>query len=198
MLVTNERHNWKYLKLCRVYHSMMERCYSIKHHAYNRYGGRGIIVCDEWSNGEKFGRSTKGWLAFKEWALSHGYKDGLTIDRINNNKGYSPDNCRWVDRIVQANNTRRNVYLTINGETKTATEFARQYHVKPVLLLERVRKGMPLDKVVKSSRLNGKKVLYKGEYKLVADWCRELHLPYANTLLRLRRGWSVEKAFETK
>jgi hypothetical protein len=57
---------------------------------------------------------------------------------------------------------------------------------------------MPLDKVVKSSRLNGKKVLYKGEYKLVADWCRELHLPYANTLLRLRRGWSVEKAFETK
>jgi hypothetical protein len=73
MLVTNERHNWKYLKLCRVYHSMMERCYSIKHHAYNRYGGRGIIVCDEWSNGEKFGRSTKGWLAFKEWALSHGF-----------------------------------------------------------------------------------------------------------------------------
>ena len=65
-------------------------------------------MCDEWANDFKI---------FKEWSLANGYDDSLSIDRIDNDKGYSPDNCRWTTAKVQANNRRNNVYITINGET---------------------------------------------------------------------------------
>lgn len=78
------------------------------------YGGRGITVCDEWES---------SFPSFREWALSSGYKHGLTIDRIDNNKGYSPDNCRWVGAKEQALNRRSNRIATFNGETHTFYEW---------------------------------------------------------------------------
>lgn len=116
--------------LHRSYRAMKERCYNPNYHSYHRYGGRGIKVCDEWTSAEMItiGRyihnQTRGWLNFKEWALTHGYKEGLTLDRIDVNKGYSPDNCRWVTMKEQNRNKSTNVLITYKGETKTLEQWS--------------------------------------------------------------------------
>ena len=93
---------------------MMARCYKPDNNRYNIYGARGITVCDEWKNDR---------TAFYKWAFDNGYKDNLSIDRIDVNKGYSPENCRWATVKSQANNRTTNRLITINGETHTMTEW---------------------------------------------------------------------------
>lgn len=90
-------------KLQGVYYSMRARCYSPEHSGYQWYGGKGIQVCDEWSK----------LSAFINWALANGYEEGLQLDRIDANKDYSPDNCRWISRIENLRN--RDITLYING-----------------------------------------------------------------------------------
>lgn len=80
-----------------VYTAMKQRCFNPKNKSYKDYGGRGITVCDEWKNNFK---------AFYEWANKNGYKKGLAIDRIENDEGYSPDNCRWAEKAISHSNTR--------------------------------------------------------------------------------------------
>lgn len=96
------------------------------------YGGRGITICDEWRN---------DFYSFYSWSIENGYKDGLTIDRVDNNKGYCPENCRWADLETQANNTRRNHYITYNNETKTLTQWAKLLNVNVETLRYRVNHG---------------------------------------------------------
>lgn len=93
---------------------MIQRCTNPNIERYKCYGGRGITVCKEWKRFEEFER----------WAIDNGYNDNLSIDRIDVNKGYSPDNCRWATAKEQANNTTRNHYLTVRGETHTMSEWS--------------------------------------------------------------------------
>lgn len=116
--------------------AMMRRCYNKNAHNYVRYGGRGIEVCKEWHDP----------AVFISWARSTiGHKtNGMTLDRIDNNQGYSPDNCRWASSVAQARNRRNNSLETINGETKTITEWCEQYGISSETVRSRQRKGMSL------------------------------------------------------
>lgn len=108
-------------RLYSLWGSMVHRCENKKRDSYQRYGGRGITVCEEWHDAN----------LFMDWAENNGYKPGLQLDRIENDKGYSPDNCRWVTAKENARNTRRNRHLTINGEKKTVAEWCEIYDVSP-------------------------------------------------------------------
>lgn len=119
-------------KLYRVYHGMKSRCYYKKHDHFKRYGGRGIKICDEW---------LESFENFYKWAVKSGYKNDLTIDRINNDGDYSPDNCRWSTQSEQTRNTSRNVFLTYKNQTKTAVEWSEVLGVNESLITSRVRRG---------------------------------------------------------
>ena len=109
-------HGMTHTRLYQIYINMIQRCYNPKNKGYKNYHDRGIVVCGEWRNDSK---------SFLDWALKNGYNDTLTLDRIDSNKGYSPDNCRWVDRFVQNNNTRRNFLLLYNNKWLTIKQIAQ-------------------------------------------------------------------------
>lgn len=92
-----KRHGKSKTRLYRIWTHMKTRCYDEKAHDYERYGGRGIDICSEWRY---------QFPNFESWALENGYQDSLTIDRINNDKGYAPNNCRWTDKTTQVRNRR--------------------------------------------------------------------------------------------
>lgn len=130
----NKTHGMTNTRLYRIYHKMNLRCYSKANPAYPRYGGRGITICPEWL-GEH------GFENFAKWALESGYAENLSIDRKDNNKGYSPDNCRWATAKEQANNTRSTVFLTYKGETKPASEWSEITGIRQDTLTYRKRNG---------------------------------------------------------
>jgi hypothetical protein len=96
--IHKRKHGGTGTRLYNIWCGMKDRCYNPNAIPYSRYGGKGITICDEWVN---------DYDTFREWALTHGYKDTLTIDRINNNLGYSPVNCRWITKAEQNRNTSR-------------------------------------------------------------------------------------------
>lgn len=123
-----------------IWINMRRRCHDAKSDNYYRYGARGIHVCDKWFADFK---------AFYDWSMENGYKKGLTIDRIDNDKGYSPDNCRWVDYKTQARNKRNNHLLTYGGVTKTLQEWSYEYKIHHATLYQRITKlGWDIEKAL--------------------------------------------------
>lgn len=128
-------------KLYSVLRGMKRRCYDNKSKDYSSYGGRGIKVCKEWVGED-------GYINFKKWALENGYKEGLTIDRIDVNGNYEPSNCRWTTAIEQCNNRRNNVRLTYNGESKTIAEWSRELNIPSSTLYCRRSKGWNVENIL--------------------------------------------------
>lgn len=120
-----------YTRLYHIWQNMKSRCYYSKQEKYKRYGGRGIKVCEDWQD----------FTAFKEWAIKNGYSDNLSLDRINNDGDYEPQNCRWADMRTQQNNRRNNRFVTINGETRTISEWSRISGIKRSTLSSRIQRG---------------------------------------------------------
>ena len=114
---------------------MKRRCLNKNDARYKDYGGRGITVCKEWLE----------FLTFYNWASSAGYADGLSIDRIDNNKGYSPENCRWVTMSYQALNKRTNRNISFNGETKTIKEWSDIFGINYTTLKVRLDRGWDIE-----------------------------------------------------
>ena len=110
------KHGGRKTRLYRIWDNMKSRCSNPTKGNYKEYGGRGIKVCEEWLH---------DFAAFRDWALANGYDDALTIDRIDNDKGYSPDNCRWITQAEQNRNQRTNHMVTYHGETKAIREWAQ-------------------------------------------------------------------------
>lgn len=143
----NDRHRNK--KLYQAWQDMKQRCYNPKNEYYHRYGGRGITVCNEW---------LADYKPFYEWAMSHGYKEGLSIDRINNDAGYSPENCRWASPSEQTDNRAVTRKIIIDCTVYTRRDLAellgvnferiRRWHEKGVLenmFYEQLNIRQPMD-----------------------------------------------------
>lgn len=136
---TRYRHGYANTRLFEIWCRMRERCTNPAKDHYDRYGGRGIKVCNEWM---------KDFVPFKEWALANGYQDNLSIDRIDNDGDYSPDNCRWATQSEQCRNRSNTVKLTHNGETKPLADWSELYGVKYKLAHERYKKGWPFERIM--------------------------------------------------
>lgn len=127
----NTTHGQSKTRLYKIWCGMKKRCNNKNCEAYKMYGAAGINVCEEWET----------FLPFQEWALSHGYREDLTIDRIDYNKGYYPDNCRWTDYIEQARNRSSNKLITLNGETKTLIEWCEDFNINYNTAYSRISRG---------------------------------------------------------
>ena len=127
--------NSEFHRLYYIWKGMRSRCNNKKGQKYKDYGGRGISVCEEWNE----------YINFKNWALSNGYRNNLTIDRINVDGNYEPSNCRWSDSITQMNNMRTNTHIEYNNETYTIAELARKYNLKQGTLIKRLNLGWNID-----------------------------------------------------
>ena len=133
-------HDQTHTRLYRIWRCMRERCNNPASQEAERYGGRGIKVCKEWDDFEKF----------YEWAYANGYEEkakrgDCTLDRIDNDGDYEPSNCRWADMKVQGRNRRNNRMLTFGGETHCMTEWAEMLGIKPSTISTRLRRGWSVE-----------------------------------------------------
>lgn len=169
---------------------MISRCKYPSHPAYKNYGGRGITIYPEWMKFE----------IFLNWALKNGYRDGLTIDRIDNDQGYSPKNCRWITSKAQNYNRRSNHLLKYNGQTRTIAEWAALVSMKPGTLVLRLRRGWSVEKALETPINGTKKIIlleYKGERRTIQEWAARAGMKEVTLRARLNRGWAIERALET-
>lgn len=125
------KHGMTNTRMFHIWQGIIARCNNTNHKYYKDYGGRGIRVCDEWED---------GFIAFYNWSMANGYTEELTIDRINNDGNYTPDNCRWTDKVTQANNTRGNRQIEYKGETHTIAEWGRITGIKAYNIDNRLNK----------------------------------------------------------
>lgn len=131
--------------LNKTYRGIKERCYNQKCKGYQRYGKRGIVMCDEW---------LEDYTAFREWSINNGYKKGLSIDRINVNGNYEPSNCRWATFTQQARNRTNNRPMEAFGETKLVTEWFEDPRCCVTLesLWKRLERGWELERALTEKR----------------------------------------------
>ena len=152
-------------KLYRRYEYMKRRCYNKNNISYKNYGARGLTICKEWL-GEN------GFQNFLNWALSNGYSQELQIDRIDNDKGYNPDNCRWVDRKINMQNRRNSI--TINGEP--LNEIAQRMNVKYCTLQSRYKKYGSIEKPkIKCLECGKEFAIYRSNQKFCSPKCCKRH-----------------------
>ena len=130
----NKKHGMYGTKLYKTYYNMKNRCYNPNYYFFQHYGGKGIGLCTEWL-GEN------GFENFYEWSIHNGYSEELSIDRIDNAKDYSPDNCRWVSMKEQQNNRTNNHILTFHNEKHTMAEWAEILNISYSKLQASVSRG---------------------------------------------------------
>ena len=126
-------------RLYKIWYGIIRRTEDSKRKEYKDYGGRGIKMCAEWR---------ESYEVFRDWAQQNGYEDNLSIDRIDNDGGYSPLNCRWTDKYKQANNRANSCVLSFDGVSKTTSEWSHELGVPYSRLKKRVRLGWSAERVL--------------------------------------------------
>lgn len=135
----NLRHGMCNDRIYNIHQKMISRCYKTNEKSYKHYGGRGIEVCDEWRN---------SFILFADWARNNGYKDNLTLDRIDVNGDYTPENCRWVDIKTQQNNRRNNHVIPFHGEIHTISEWGEITGIGQANISARLKLGWEAEKAL--------------------------------------------------
>lgn len=181
----------------RIWLNMRDRCFNPRSHAYKRYGERGIKVCDRWNKFENF-IADMG----KRPSSKH------SIDRIDNDSGYAPENCRWATSIEQTRNQSNTVMLTFNGQTKCIMEWANILGASHAVLWNRINiLKWPVD-VALSTEVGPSKnwrntphkdairIEYKGEKKTINEWSKEFGIPSPTIRGRIARGCKLDDVFK--
>lgn len=175
-------------KLYQKWLSMRDRCFNPKATSYKNYGARGIRVCTEWDN----------YISFREWAFANGYKDGLTIDRIDVDGDYEPNNCRFATMKEQNNNRRTTNFHTYNGKTQSEMKWAEEYGISYGALKTRLKYGWSFEDALNTPVKPFEHLVeYEGETHNIKQWARLRGISSDALSGRLERGWSFEDAINT-
>ena len=136
-------------RLHNIWLSMRQRCFYTASAGYRNYGGKGVTICDEWLS---------DFQTFYEWAMSNGYQDDLTIDRIDSNGNYCPENCRWATMKEQQNNRSNNIRFSVGGVEKTLTEWSEASGIPRETLSWRVKNHWAEDELFMPVNLNNARI----------------------------------------
>lgn len=182
-----------------VWCDMKDRCYNTNNKEYKNYGGRGITICNEWK---------ENFESFYEWSMKNGYKEEksksgrniLTIDRINNDGNYCPENCRWIKQKEQMKNTSKNNYIEYNGERKTLTDWAREYGIHRRTLSSRITTlGYTFEEAINKKdgiAKNSVVISHNGKDMSLSQYAREVGVHISLPSKDLARGMTVEEMKE--
>lgn len=142
----NKTHNLSKTRLYKIYHGIKKRCYNSNSKSYKNYGARGIGMDKEWLD---------DFMNFYLWAINNGYADGLTIERIDVNKNYCPENCTWIPVSEQAKNTTRNVFYEYKGEKHILSDWAKIYNLPFTCVRRRLDRGWSIEIALTTPKLRG-------------------------------------------
>ena len=180
--------HWK-CRLYRIWSAMKQRCRNPNVLGYKYYGGRGIKVCAEWEN----------YFAFRDWALSHGYRDNLTIERNDVNGDYCPENCSWATYRQQANNKTNNRFIEYHGKRMTSRQWDRELGFREGILSDRLNTlGWDIERTMTEAvgTSHAEKITYNGDTHTVSEWAEILGISLSSLWKRLKDPeWSLEEVF---
>lgn len=168
-------------RLKSIYNGMKSRCYNNNSVNYKYYGEKGVTICDEW---------LLSFENFFDWAINNGYNENLTIDRIDSEKEYSPDNCKWSTKKEQCYNRSMSVKLTLNGRTMYMTEWAEELGIDKKTLSWRYKNGWSDEEILS----NKKDIIltYNGESKTLLEWSKQTGIKKSTLWYRYNKGWEVK------
>lgn len=135
----NTKHGLSHTRLFKIWSHIKARCYNSKCERYINYGGRGIIICEEWRNSFK---------SFYDWAMANGYQEDLSIERINNNGNYEPNNCKWIPMEQQAKNKQNSVFYSFNGRNYSLKELSELFNINKGTLQSRLQRKWSIEKAL--------------------------------------------------
>jgi hypothetical protein len=159
---------------------MMARCYNEGHMHFSSYGGRGIVVCDRWHD-------------FDCFAADMGERpEGHSLDRINNDMGYSPENCRWATAKEQANNRRNNTVIEANGVEKTLSQWAEDLGTSASTISARINMGWSAEDAVSVPVIRNKELTFGGMTMNLNEWAKETGIAYTTIVSRFNRGLAAK------
>lgn len=188
------KHGLRHKRLYEIWKGIKSRCFCKNKENYIYYGGKGITICEEWKNDP---------IAFYNWSMNNGYSDELTIDRIDVNGDYCPENCRWTTHTEQMNNTSRNRFITAFGETKTIADWFKddRCNISYSMILFRLNSGLSPEESIfiknkKSVPPRNEKIEFMGEIKTPRKWSEDYRCQVSYYILvkRIKNGIPLEKA----
>lgn len=181
-----EYHGKKHTRLYDIYILIKQRTVNPKATSYENYGGRGVEMCEEWAN---------SFTAFYERSMKNGYRNDLTIDRIDVNGNYEPSNCRWVDKKLQANNKRNNRVVEISGVKHTLQEWSEISGINRKTISDRLKAGYDPLRAITEQPYN--KILYAGKFYTRKELAEMHGINYSTLKSRLEKGITIEEALTT-
>ena len=158
----NTKHSMCDSRIYRIWSGMKARCKYKSCEEYRNYGGRGVSVCEEWLN---------SFVSFYNWSMSNGYKENLSIDRINVNGNYCPENCRWATTEEQSNNKRVNKFFNIDGENKTLMQICKEKGLNYRMVQSRIRYGWDKEHLFVGKLKKWKRLKRRNYEAVVGSFC---------------------------